>query len=202
MKRILFLGAHPDDFEAGAGGFFIKMKDRIDYFHLAFADCTNVNQKSPEEFRSSMRVLGMEKDKCELLMFPNTKLPQLDEKIRKALEKYRDEWKPDIVFTHYINNTNQDHKTVTEQVLRVFKTQSIIMYEDLIATPRFIPNLIVSLTKEQLGKKIKVLETCYSTQLSRFYHDMEYVRALARVRGKRIGSEFGEGFYIYQYGYR
>jgi LmbE family N-acetylglucosaminyl deacetylase len=99
-----------------------------------------------------------------------------------------------------MKNLHQDHKCVTEQVLRVFKTHSILMYEDLKSTPDFSPNLIVSLTKEHVERKIKALE-CYQSQFRRYYHDMEYVKAMARVRGKRINAEFGEAFHIYQYAY-
>lgn len=201
-KRVLFLGAHPDDFESGAAGFFLKVKPKIDYTYLVFSPCTDQpgQENTREEFTCSMKTLGIEEGKFKLFDFPNTGFPDKAAEIRETLEKVRDEWKPDIILTHHINNLHQDHKCITEQVLRVFKTHSILMYEDLKSTPHFIPNLVVSLTKEQLDHKIKTLE-CYKSQFRRYYHDMDYVRALARVRGKLINKEFGEGFYIYQYSY-
>jgi LmbE family N-acetylglucosaminyl deacetylase len=202
MKRILFLGAHADDFEAGAGGLFLKTLGKADHFHIAFSACTEQpgNENCLQEFQESMKALGLEKSSFKLFDMPNTRYPENAAKIREILEECREKFRPDIVVTHHIKNLHQDHKCMTEQVLRVFKTHSILMYEDLKSTPDFNPNLIVSLTKEQIERKIKALE-CYKSQFRRYYHDMEYVKAIARVRGKRVNSEFGEGFYIYQYAY-
>jgi len=202
MKRVLFLGAHPDDFETGAGGLFLKLLGKMDYFHIAFSDCTDQpgNENSVQEFHDAMKTLGLAKGKYELFDIANTKYPENAAKIRKILEECREKFKPEIIVTHHVNNTHQDHKCLTEQVLRVFKTQSILFYEDLKSTPDFTPNLFVSLIKEQLERKIRALE-CYKSQFRRYYHDMEYVKAIARVRGKRINAEFGEAFYVYQYAY-
>jgi LmbE family N-acetylglucosaminyl deacetylase len=203
MKRILFLGAHPDDFETGAGGLFAKLSGGIEYFHIVFSDCTDQpgNENSVQEFNDSMKALGLEKGKFRICDVPNTKYPENAARIREILEEAREKFRPDAIVTHDVKNVHQDHKCVTEQAFRVFKTQSIIMYEDLKSTPLFTPNLFVALTREQLERKIKALE-CYKSQFRRYYHDMEYVRAMARVRGKRIDAEFGEAFNIYQYAYK
>ena len=201
MDRILFLSAHPDDFEAGVGGFFTKAKSSgKDYFNLVFSECSEQkgNEGIVQEFHESMKVLGIEKGKFELMDFPNTKLPENAAKIREAMERIRDQFKPDTIFTHEIDNLHQDHRCVAEQALRVFKTHSILMFQDIKSTPHFSPNMFAQLTKEQLEKKVKALE-CYGTQFRRYYHDMEFVRALARVHGKRINAEFAEGFRAYQY---
>ena len=201
MERILFLSAHPDDFEAGAGGFFTKVRGSgKECFNLVFSECSEQkgNEGIVKEFHESMKTLGIDKGSFELLDFPNTKLPEDSEKIREAMERVREEFRPDTIFTHDIENLHQDHKCVTEQALRVFKTHSILFYQDMKSTPHFTPSMFAQLTKEQLEKKIKALE-CYKTQLRRYYHDMEFVRAIARVNGKRINAEFAEGFRAYQY---
>jgi len=202
MKRVLFLGAHCDDFESGSGGLFLKLAGKAERFHVAFSACLEQhgNENCLEEFHNSMKALGMGKSEFRLYSLPNTKYPENAAKIREILEEHRERFKPDIVVTHHTKNLHQDHKCVAEQTLRVFKTQSILMYEDLRSTPGFNPNLVVSLTKEQIEGKIRALE-CYKSQFRRYYHDMEYVKALARVWGKRINAEFGEGFYVYKYAY-
>jgi LmbE family N-acetylglucosaminyl deacetylase len=198
-RRILFLGAHADDFESGAGGLFLKANGKNECFHIAFSACLDQpgNENCLEEFRNSMKTLGIPESRFRLFDIPNTKYPENGARIREILEENREKFGPDTVVTHDMKNVHQDHKCVTEQALRVFKTQSILMYEDLKSTPHFTPNLIVSLTREQLERKIRALE-CYKSQFRRYYHDMEYVKAIARVRGKRVNAEFGEGFNIYQ----
>ena len=202
MKRVLFIGAHADDFESGAAGLFLKLSGKAECFHIAFSACLEQpgNENCLQEFQESMKALGIPKDRFMLFDMPNTKYPENAARIREILEENRGPFNPDVIVTHDLKNLHQDHRCVTEQVLRVFKTQSILMYEDLKSTPHFTPNLIVSLTKEQIERKIKALE-CYKSQFRRYYHDMEYVKSVARVRGKRINAEFGEGFNIYQYAY-
>jgi LmbE family N-acetylglucosaminyl deacetylase len=199
MKRVLFLSAHPDDFETGAGGFLSKMAGRIELFSLVFSECSEQkgNEGIVREFHESMKTFGLKESQFRLLDFPNTRLPENAEKIREAMEKLREEFKPDTVFTHDIDNLHQDHKCIAEQALRVFKTQSILFFQDLKSTPHFTPNIFVSLQKDSLERKVRSLE-CYKTQSRRYYHDMDFVRATARVWGKRIGEEFAEAFRAYQ----
>jgi LmbE family N-acetylglucosaminyl deacetylase len=201
MERILFLSAHPDDFEAGAGGFFTKARDSgKECFSFVFSECSEQkgNEGIVQEFHESMKTLGIGKGSFELMNLPNTKLPENSARIREAMERLRDEFKPDTVLVHDPENLHQDHRCVAEQTLRVFKTHSILFYQDMKSTPHFMPNMFSQLTNEQLERKIKALE-CYKTQLRRYYHDMEFVRAIARVHGKRINAEFAEGFRAYQY---
>ena len=201
MERILFLSAHPDDFEAGAGGLFVNAKGSgKECFNLVFSECSEQkgNEGIVQEFHESMKLLGIEKGKFELMNFQNTKLPENAAGIREAMEKVRDGFKPDTILVHDIDNLHQDHRCVAEQAVRVFKTQSVLFFQDMKSTPHFSPNVFSELTKEQLEKKIKALE-CYKTQFRRYYHDMEFVRALARVHGKRMNAEFAEAFRAYQY---
>jgi len=196
--RILFIGAHPDDIESGAGGFIARSRGKNEMMAVVFSNCEEQtgNEGITEEFKDSMQILGIENFK--LFDFPNTRLPENEEAMRNALEKIRNSFKPELVVTHNINNTHQDHKAVAEASIRVFRHSSVFMYEDLKSTPKFVPNVIVPLTNEQLESKLKALE-CYKTQTRRYYFDMDYIRSIARVRGKLINRDFGEAFEIYQY---
>lgn len=200
MKSVLFLGAHPDDIEFGASGFLLKISKRMRCFVLVMSDCEEQpgNKGITQEFKRSMETMGIERKNHALLDIPNTKFPENTERIRKSLEEYRERWEPDIVVTHCLENTHQDHKTLTEEALRVFRNCSILMYEDAKSTPGFAPNLIIGLNREELDKKIEVLE-CYKTQFRRYYFDMDYVRSLAKVRGKQMNLEYGEGFKVHQF---
>ena len=199
MRRILFLGAHPDDMETGSSGLLMKMLGKAKCFHIVFASGAEQpgNETIFEEFENAMKVLKMPSGSFEMKDLPNTKFPENEAKIREILEGARDKWKPDTIVTHYIPNTHQDHETLTKNVLRVFKTQTILMYEDFKSTPGFLPNLLVPLTKEEVEKKVKVLE-CYKSQFRRYYHDMDYVRAIAKMRGKRVNLDYAEAFCVYQ----
>ncbi len=195
--KILLLGAHPDDIESTASSFLIKRKN-IEPYVLVFSDCEEQpgNKGITEEFEESMSILKVKN--YELLDIPNTKFPAYCEEIRSILENYKEKLMPDIVVTHEINNLHQDHKTLAEESIRVFRTHSIIMYEGLKSTPFFSPNLFIILTEEELEKKMEALK-CYKTQYRRYYYDFEFIRALAIVRGKQMGAKYAEGFRIYQF---
>ncbi len=197
--KILLIGAHPDDVEIGAGGFIAKMNTPEN--ELMVVACSNCEEQEgnhgiTEEFRNSMKTLGIEN--FRMLDFPNTRMPEKASDIRIEMEKLKQSFNPDLVVTHNINNTHQDHKTIAEVCIRVFREKSIFMFEELRSTPKFVHNLIVPLEKEHLEKKIMALE-CYKTQFRRYYFSMDYVRSLAGVRGKVVNREFAEAFEIYQH---
>lgn len=199
MERVLFLGAHPDDMETGSAGLLMKLLGKAKCFHIVFTSGVEQpgNETIFEEFDEAMRILGMPKGSFEMKDIPNTRFPEHEAEIRKILEEARDKWCPDTIVTHYIPNLHQDHETVTKNVLRVFKTQTILMYEDFKSTPGFLPNLLIPLTQEEIEKKVRVLEA-YRSQFRRYYHDMDYVRAIAKMRGKRVNLDYAEAFYVYQ----
>jgi len=198
--RILCVGAHPDDVETGAGGFITKMKKDCEnkLMVVVFSNCEEQkgNEGIAEEFNKSMQTFGI--DNFRLLDFPNTRLPEHAAEIRTELEKIRDGFSPSMVVTHNMNSTHQDHKTLAEACIRVFRDSSILMYEELKSTPKFVPNMFISLAPEEIENKVKALE-CYKSQFRRYYFNMDYVRSLAHVRGKPIRKDFAEAFEVYQY---
>jgi LmbE family N-acetylglucosaminyl deacetylase len=194
--KVLFLGAHPDDVELGAAGLLAKLQPENEVKVIVFSDCEEQpgNQGITKELEKSME--AMEVRSYTLLDMANTRFPENAEKVRKILEKERDSWKPDAVVVHSINSIHQDHRTLAEECVRVFRNQSILMYEDIKSTPKFQPNLVVSLTKEQMEKKIRALN-CYKTQLRHYYFDIDFIRSLAKVRGKLMNLEYGEAFEVW-----
>ncbi|MBU0899141.1 MAG: PIG-L family deacetylase [Nanoarchaeota archaeon] len=199
--NILFVGAHPDDVEMGASGLLVKMSEKAECRVLVFSDCEEQpgNQGISQEFQNAMSILGVKESK--LLNFPNTRLPEKNNEIRQVLEETKKEFNPDIVVIHDIDTLHQDHRTVSEECLRVFRNSSVLMYEDMKSVENFKPNLIVSLTPEQFNKKLQALD-CYKTQERRYYYDLETIKSLARVRGKQMNAEIGEAYKIHRFIYR
>ena len=196
--RVLFVGAHVDDIEMGASGLLVKMLSKNEECHvIVFSRCEDQpgNKGVSKEFYESMSVLGVKNPK--LMDLPNTKLPQKSEKIRKILDKEKTTFNPDIVVTHDTSTLHQDHKAVTEECLRVFRNSSILMYEDIKSVEHFAPNLIVSLTAEEFNKKIEAVGK-YKTQTKRYYYDPEILKSLAKIRGKQMNVDFGEGYRIHR----
>lgn len=200
--KALFLGSHPDDIEAGAGGLLVKMVEKLggdNCYCLVFATTVEQpgNEKILDELREAMGHLGLPEANWRVAGIPNTRFPENSQRIRNSLEEMRDKWNPDLVVTHYLGNTHQDHRCLAEQTIRVFRAHTILMYEDLKSTPHFVPNMVVSLTRDELERKVRLLES-YRSQFRRHYHDMDYVRSIARMRGRRLDLSWGEAYHVYQ----
>jgi len=117
---------------------------------------------------------------------------------KSILEDLKNKIKPDLVVIPSLNDPHQDHKTVAEESLRVFRHNiSIICYEEPWNHSKFEPKFFVRLTKGHLNHKINALKK-YKTQrkLKRFYFDYKFIEGLARVRGSHIFSEYAEGFEV------
>lgn len=204
--KILFVGAHPDDIEMGAGGLIVKMLEKANCRVLVFTKCEEHDPENKgiiDEFYKSMSVLGIKEPRLvqkedKYRDLENRELPKNADKVREVLEYEKKTFNPDIIVTHDIDTLHQDHKTVTEECLRVFRNTSILMFEDIKSVEYFKPNLIVSLTKEQFDKKLEALN-CYKTQERRYYYKPKIIESLARVRGKQMNVDFGEGFKIHRF---
>ena len=99
-KRILFLGAHPDDIELGCGAFLHRIVQKTDVLCVTLSD----NQKNPdlqnvksEHFRS-MEVLGVPKEKIVLGQFTTRVFPDSRQEILEYFLKLRKDFKPDLIF--------------------------------------------------------------------------------------------------------
>ena len=110
----------------------------------------------------------------------------------------KEKLKPDLVIIPSLNDSHQDHKTVAEESLRVFRHNiSIISYEEPWNHIKFEPRFFIKLNKKHLDYKINALKK-YKTQkkFRRFYFDYELIESLARVRGSHIASKYAEAFEV------
>lgn len=115
---------------------------------------------------------------------------------------------PDIIYTHHPGDLNLDHALTARAVLTAFrpkpgeKPRTILACEVLSSTewtfpPAFAPNWFVSLTGEQLQKKISAME-CYESELQEWPHPRSRlgIRNLAAYRGQQAGVEAAEAFQL------
>jgi LmbE family N-acetylglucosaminyl deacetylase len=123
------------------------------------------------------------------------------ENISRILRTYRDDLDPySLVITHQSTDTNQDHRTVYEEVVRVFKTRCSIIagcfpYNDFpIQTDR---RMFIRLHKNEVKNKVEALSFYKSQQVNhRSYFDPERIWATASYFGQFAGSDFAEAFEV------
>jgi LmbE family N-acetylglucosaminyl deacetylase len=164
-KKILFIGAHTDDVELSAGGTIAKLiGEGHDVRVYTFSYCDNMQLLL--EFQRSMNVLGVKN--YELNTYDNRTISYYRQNVLEDLIKYRESFYPDIVFTHDPSDLHQDHSCIGQETLRAFKFFNIISYISPWNSSADRPNFFVSLTKEQVEKKVEACK-CYESQVSRFY---------------------------------
>ncbi|MFH1547072.1 MAG: PIG-L family deacetylase [bacterium] len=197
--NILFIGAHTDDIEIGAGGtlhYFAHQSD-VNIHYLSFSLCQDLSRNrlikhDQTNVKTYLQNIGVN---VEMFDLRNRFFPDYSVEIRSILEVVQDRLKPDMVFTHWMGDIHQDHKTVAEESRRVFKTQTLLSYEIIRSSPQFTANFFVSLNKEEIDGKIKLL-SLYNTQRDLYYVRENTMYALAQTRAAEIDKQYAEGFNI------
>ncbi len=217
-KRILAVGAHPDDIEILAAGTLARCRARGDEVVICVA--TNGNMGSmhtaPEELarireseaRASAAIIGAE---LVWLGYPDEFLYHDHETRMRFIEMVRAA-RPDVILTHAPNDYHMDHRIVSELVFvssfigavpnvkspsPVHACIAPIYYLDTLAGVDFLPTEYVDIT-DTLDTKLEML-SCHKSQLEWLgdYNGIdivEFTQTVARFRGLQSGVKYAEGF--------
>lgn len=196
-KRVLFLGAHPDDIEIGCGALLHHIVKKTDVMCVTLSD----NQKNPDlkkvksEHLESMNVLGVPEEKVVFGPFETRVFPDSRQDILEYFLKLRKEFKPDLIFTHSKQDVHQDHNTMTDEALRAFRGITVLGFDVVRSSYGFFPHFLVEVTEEDVNKKIEAL-ACYATYQDRYYFNAELTRSIMVRHGALAERPFAEGFDI------
>jgi len=129
--------------------------------------------------------------------------------IIKVVEKEKNDFKPEIIFTHHGGDLNIDHQRTFEAVItgcrpmEEERVRTIIAFETPSGTewrastdPRhFVPNLFIVVSEENVQAKIKGMES-YELEKRRYPHPRspEALNIQAKRWGVTIGAEYAEAF--------
>lgn len=144
--------------------------------------------------------------------FPDNRFDKIDLlDIIKVIEKEKEDFQPEIIFTHHGGDLNIDHQRTFEAVITASrpmqyeKVNTIITFETPSGTEwrassdpkHFIPNLFIEISEDNLNAKIKGME-CYEFEKRKYPHPRspESLRILAKQRGISVGSFYAEAFCI------
>ncbi|MBT3189535.1 MAG: hypothetical protein HN736_00720 [Anaerolineae bacterium] len=196
-KRVLFIGAHPDDIELGAGALIHNILPHCDVTCVTLSD----NQKNPKlqnvlsEHYQSMKVLGVPRENVIVEEFETRYLPAHRQEVLEYLLKLRREIKPDIIFTHSEEDIHQDHNAVTQEALRAYRGITVLGFDVMRSSHGFFPNFFVEVSEEDVNKKIEALSQ-YKTYQDKYYFGAELLRATMVRHGALAEKSFAEGFDI------
>lgn len=208
-KKILFVVAHRDDEVLGIGGTLAKHAENGDEIYGLFLGeenlCRDSSPNLNKEALDAAKILGVKEIYFE--DFPDNKFDSIPllEIIRK-IEGYLDKIKPDIVYTHWENDLNIDHRKTYQAVItacrpcNVNSPNELYSFEVLSSTEwqlegeKFKPNVYADIEKE-LKKKLEAM-SAYKSEVRDYPHprSLNGIRILAQYRGLECGKEYGEAF--------
>lgn len=196
-KKVLFLGAHPDDIELGCGALLGRMATQSDVLCVTLSD----NQQNPElaglveEHYRSMAVLGIPREAILIESFETRNFARDRQQILEYLYQLNREHQPEIVFAHTGADIHQDHEVVTQEALRAFRGTSVLGFDVLRSSYGFFPSFLVEVTEQEVDLKLAALAE-YKTYADRYYFDGEIIRSTMVRHGALAERPFAEGFDI------
>ena len=160
--KILFVSAHPDDIEFSCSGLIKNLLKKNEVYFLI---CTNGALGDPkvQRIKELKDVLRQYKKigniKCSLL---NLKECEITRKDTIFLEEKIKEIKPDIIFTHWNEDTHQDHIIVSENIKSICYRNNInLIFFDSVSSLNFKPNLFLPIDFSFKKKIIKKFKSTY-----------------------------------------
>ena len=221
-KKILVVASHPDDEILGCGGTIAKLsksgnivktiiltKGISSRFDSNKNEIIKLQDKLNKSSKAANKVIGVKNLKFFDLpdnQFDNNSLLSLTKVIEKEIKNF----KPNIIFTHFINDLNIDHQYTSRAVLTAARPQTknsveeILFFEINSSTDyqinsnglQFMPNYFVDISKTVKLKK-KALEI-YKSEMKKYPHSRS-VKAILNKNisiGNSIGLGFCEAFQI------
>lgn len=224
-KNILVVVAHPDDELLGLGATIHRL---INYFSckvrcviLGEGITSRSEDRNTKKWERELKIHRSNIVEAQksigyhsvgIYDFPDNRFDTvalLD--IIKVVEKEKENFKPQIIFTHHGGDVNIDHQRTFEAIITACRPMEDEMVDTIIAfeTPsgtewrastdprHFIPNLFIEIFEDGLTAKIKGMES-YEFEKRNYPHPRspEALRIQAQRWGIVVGKKYAEAFQI------
>jgi LmbE family N-acetylglucosaminyl deacetylase len=198
-KRILALGAHPDDIEIGCGGTILRLIAEQGGLEVMWVVFSSTPERAAEGRASAAAFLeGVRTKKVVIRDYRDGFLPYSGAAVKDEFEALKREFTPDLVFTHYRSDRHQDHRLISDLTWNTWRDHLILEYE----IPKYdgdfgSPNLFAPLPTRTMDRKIGLLLEHFASQKGKPWFTADLFRAVARIRGMEASAPEGlaEGFY-------
>ena len=213
-KIVLVVSPHLDDEVLGCGGVIARHMAQGDKVHVCFVahrvydhvyNAEKMEIEKEHAFKAK-EMIGYHE--FHFLDLNDERLDACIQDIIIPLEKHLIQIKPQIVYSPFCNDNNQDHQAVAKAVQVVLRPVAIpfverwLMFETPSSTEQapsvgtlgFQPNVYYDI-ENYLDKKLKAL-ACYETEARPFPNPRspEGIKSLAMKRGMECGLSYAEGF--------
>jgi LmbE family N-acetylglucosaminyl deacetylase len=217
-KTILVVAAHSDDEILGCGGTVARLiNEGYKAYTLILGEgkTSRITTNTPHEVSTEQDLLHKEAINANKIIgidevffedLPDNRFDSINIlDVVKIIESYKNKIKPSIIFTHYENDLNIDHKVTFNAVLTATRpmlgepVNKIYSYEVLSSTEwrfpqSFHPDTFVDISKT-IDKKVEAMEI-YQSELRDFPHprSLKGIRIQAENWGIRTGLSYAEAF--------
>ncbi|BAZ15630.1 hypothetical protein NIES4071_75020 [Calothrix sp. NIES-4071] len=196
--KILCLGAHCDDIEIGCGGTILKLIEykKVIIYWVIFTS----NELRLLEATASVNIFLKEVETKKVIIkdFRDGFLPFHGIEVKECFEQIKQEFSPDIIFTHFRDDRHQDHRLISDLTWNTFRNHLILEYE----IPKYdgdlgIPNFFVHLDEALCRRKIQYILDAFKTQNNKQWFAEDTFRSMLRIRGieSNSPSKYAEAFY-------
>jgi len=194
--NILAIGAHPDDLEYGCGGTLIKYiraGHRIFLYIATHGSFGGEGDVRAEEMVASAQQMGA----TDLFWggYTDTQIP-LTRDLISEVESIISKVKPKFIFTHWHDDTHQDHRNLTACTLAATRYIPNFLFYEAPTSQDFNPNVYVDIT-DVLDAKLELLEA-HTSQVTKTHIEdttiLDIARSAATFRGIQARVRYAEGF--------
>lgn len=224
-KKIMVVVAHPDDELLGLGATMHRLIHEYNIqTHVVILGegiTSRGNVRDTEQWEQELKIHKQNIKDAQAAIgfhsvstydFPDNRFDTvalLD--IIKVVEKEKEQFKPEIIFTHHGGDLNVDHQRTFEAVITASRpvkdevVKTIISFETPSGTEwqasndprRFTPNLFIEVSEKDVAAKIKGMES-YEFEKREWPHPRspKALNITTGNNGVRIGKEFAEAFQI------
>lgn len=194
--RILALGAHPDDIEAGCGGTLIKYAENGHRIFLMVM--TQGGQGGSPAVRKREQARAARLLRAEKVFwggYKDTEVP-LGRDLIQTVEEIVKKIDPHFIFVNYHDDTHQDHRHLAMSTITATRyTKNVLFYEGP-TTQNFAPTVFVDI-EQALDRKIRSLQA-HASQVRKTNIEglsiADLVRSSAHFRGIQGRVKNAEGF--------
>jgi LmbE family N-acetylglucosaminyl deacetylase len=198
-RRILAVGAHPDDIEIGCGGTLLQLAEARPDVEATFVVLTGVPRRAAEaQVAAELFFPGRDVD-LRLGGLPDGRLPSRWNDVKDFLEGVATEASFDLVLAPSLHDAHQDHRLLAELVPTVWRDHLVLGYE----LPKYDgdfgrPNVYVPMSEDFAQEKYRRLTKAFPSQVDRDWWDEEMFLGLARLRGMECRSRYAEAFTLHK----
>jgi len=199
IGTVLCLGAHCDDIEIGCGGTLLKLMETDPNIRFHWVVFSSDSQRAREASESAHLYLEPAREqKIVIKNFRDSFFPYLGMEIKEYFEQLKQDFSPDLIFTHYRGDLHQDHRLISDLTWNTFRNHLILEYE----IPKYdgdlgSPNFFVHLDESICHKKIEYLLDRFKTQADKQWFTEDTFLSILRLRGieSNAPSKYAEAFY-------